>query len=789
MAVVIPETEPIIRSAVQGNPGLLRQDEGDISLRVRMQCLVYAPFKAAVQGGTTIEALAQGPLLTVLDGLDECDNKDEVQELIDGMLLFFNENPFIPLRVFITSRVEQHIQSRLSVPGVQLDNLMDHCSDDDIATFLDILFEDGCRRNPIVQAYVHQHGEWPAQGDQRKLVQHIGGSFIFASAVFKFIMGADTEGNHATTPMDRLPLALKMNPGLDGLYAQTLAGSEHLPHFSNIISTIALLEAPLPTSGIAELLGIRTYEVVNVLVNLQAIIQVPGTDDIPVTLCHTSLRDFLTTQSRSGSFFAPPSHHVRLFFCCLECQFKQLQRDPELFIRPTEQIPAAASYALGYSRAHSNDGQSFFQLSECDAAVRLCRAALALQPGTLELIAALANAVHTYANRARSAPHLVEAISLFREALKLQPSRHLDRPELLHNLGSALVNRHMRTGAMADLEDAVSLHREALILRPSPHSDRGLSISCLGNTLLDLYRRVGTIADLEEAISLLREALEIRQSSRQFRSRSFGNLGTAILARYRRTGTTADLEEAISLHREALRHQPPPHPNRLLSLDDLGFAFQDRYLRTGTMADLEDAISIHREYLDLVRFPNPASWRVHNDLGNALLKRFQRAGVMADLEEAISMCREALKHRPIHHPDRLLALKNLGTALLHRYKCTQILADLEEAISLYREALELSPFPHPQRSALLHYLVLSLQSVYVRNRTFSHLQEAISHCEELLVSYYPVGHQRRVVELRSLASLLQLSFDARGNTEDLPRIATLREEASQLAASPMESAT
>ncbi|RXW12107.1 hypothetical protein EST38_g13747 [Candolleomyces aberdarensis] len=255
MAVAIPETEPIIRAAVHANPALLTPDEGGVSLRTRMQCLVYAPFKAAVQGEkkvsirarmkrmvygplkaaiqgeTRVKALARGPLLMVLDGLDECDSKDEIQELIDGMLVFINENPFIPFRIFITSRVEEHIQSRLDVPAVRLDNLVDHCSDDDIATFLHVLFEDGCRRNSVIRAYVKQHGEWPTQRDRRKLVEHIEGSFIFASAVFKFIMASNTEVNGPTTPMDRLPLALKMNPGLDGLYTQTLARYMHLPPF------------------------------------------------------------------------------------------------------------------------------------------------------------------------------------------------------------------------------------------------------------------------------------------------------------------------------------------------------------------------------------------------------------------------------------------------------------------------------------------------------------------------------------------------------------------------------
>jgi hypothetical protein len=414
-----------------------------------------------------IRALARGPLLIVLDGLDECENKDEIQELINGMLLFFNENPLIPLRIFITSRVEEHIQSQLNVPGVRLDNLVDHCSNKDIDTFLQVLFEDECKRNTVIRSYVQQHGKWPTQNDRCKLVQYIGGSFIFGSTVFKFIMGTDTGASVGATPIERLPLALKINPGLDGLYAEILARSRHLPHFLNIISTIALLETPLSTSGIAEILGIHTYEVVNVLVNLQTIIQVPGTDDIPVTLCHTSLRDFLTIQSRSRDFFAHPSHHVVLHRRCLECKLKHLRQDPELFIRPRHEISPAARYAIQYSYRHLWQGNSCFKVSDFDSAVGMCREGLTLQPETPELMEDLAKVLRWRCINGGSPLHGDEAVTLSRAALDLRPSLHHDpdRSGALDNLGSALLIRHRRTGAMADLEEAISLYREALRVR------------------------------------------------------------------------------------------------------------------------------------------------------------------------------------------------------------------------------------------------------------------------------------------------------------------------------------
>ncbi|RXW16944.1 hypothetical protein EST38_g8912 [Candolleomyces aberdarensis] len=261
MAAAVPETAPFVRAAATARPGLKNFPVPSTSVAMQMQRLVYGPLKAAAGRGP-VGSLAVHPFLIVIDGLDECENKDEVEDLIDGMLAFFDENPSIPLRVFITSRVEQHIQSRLNVPGVLLDNLVDHCSDDDITAFLNVLFQDASRRNPVIQAYVRDHGKWPTPSEKRKLVEHIGGSFIFASALFKFIIGSDASNKHPATPMDRLPLTLKMNPGLDGLYTEVLARSEHIPHFLNIISTIALLEAPLPTSGIAELLGINTYEMI-----------------------------------------------------------------------------------------------------------------------------------------------------------------------------------------------------------------------------------------------------------------------------------------------------------------------------------------------------------------------------------------------------------------------------------------------------------------------------------------------------------------------------------------------
>jgi hypothetical protein len=319
LAAAVPATTSFIQAAIDAEPGLLTPG---VSLATQMERLVYEPFWAAVKRGVIVKALIKGPFVVVIDGLDECEDKQGVTEFIDHMLNYFQRHPSIPLRFFIASRVEEHIRTRLQNDGVLLGNLDSHSADKDIEMFLQGSFKAASVNDRVVQAYVRAHGKWPTKLLMDQLVQHIGESFVLASTIFKFIVQPATEED-PSTPMERLPLTLKIN-GLDSLYAQTLARSQHLPHFRKIISTIALLERPLSITGLADLLGIEGFEVIHVLLNLQAILHVPGTDEgDEVTVCHTSLRDFLTEESRSGEFFAPPSFDLYLSYHALSSIFEK----------------------------------------------------------------------------------------------------------------------------------------------------------------------------------------------------------------------------------------------------------------------------------------------------------------------------------------------------------------------------------------------------------------------------------------------------------------------------------
>ncbi|TEB25289.1 hypothetical protein FA13DRAFT_1714073 [Coprinellus micaceus] len=302
VAAAIPSTAPFIENSIKANPALLT---GDTSLSSQFEYLVYKPIDS-VKWDRLAAALRHGPFLIALDGLDECEDRNEISEFIEFTIRFFDERPRIPIRFLVTSRVESHIHQRLHTSKqVKLLDLVNHTSDQDISATLDAAIEKENKKRLLAC-----DPSWPSPKDKGMLVKHIGGSYIFMTTIIKILF--DTQSNDGLTPMDRLPLILGTSPNFDELYVTILAPSAGLPHFCSILSVIALAKEPLSTSQIADLLELRTVDVVNVLINLHAIMQIPGDDHSPVTLWHTSLRDFLTSEGRNGPLSADLRNHKRI---------------------------------------------------------------------------------------------------------------------------------------------------------------------------------------------------------------------------------------------------------------------------------------------------------------------------------------------------------------------------------------------------------------------------------------------------------------------------------------------
>ncbi|KAJ3495033.1 hypothetical protein NMY22_g19989 [Coprinellus aureogranulatus] len=127
-----------IKAALRANPGLLKV----MSCVDQMELLVYNTIRSATARWYRPFGI-RNPIVIVIDGLDECDEKEEASAFIKQLIHLFERKPAIPLRFLITSRVEDHLHRRLHKSNqVRLLNLVDKTSDEDIAAALDAAIED-----------------------------------------------------------------------------------------------------------------------------------------------------------------------------------------------------------------------------------------------------------------------------------------------------------------------------------------------------------------------------------------------------------------------------------------------------------------------------------------------------------------------------------------------------------------------------------------------------------------------------------------------------------------------
>jgi len=266
----------------------------------QFQKLIIGPIRAASNAIPSFPAV-----IIVIDALDECDDKVLMQEFIEGVIRTFQENHGLPLRLIITSRVEEHIQETLETPAalsvVHRLSLPDFDARPDIRAFFQSRLSTLCSQKRRLMLDVSP--PWPSESDLDSLVEKSEGSFLFATTLIDLISSRGL-------PQDNLRRALKAEGGLDPLYKRILADAHRDNNFERVIGTVMLLTKPIPIVFLAHLLQLRPADIVQTLLGLQSILMIPGGDNEVIRLFHTSLRDFLTSPGRSPACFidSPPRH-------------------------------------------------------------------------------------------------------------------------------------------------------------------------------------------------------------------------------------------------------------------------------------------------------------------------------------------------------------------------------------------------------------------------------------------------------------------------------------------------
>ena len=211
-------------------------------MRHAFEDLVRTPLLGAPIGD-------QGPIILVIDGLDECKERDMIPSLLRFLLELVRTLPW--LRVFVTSRPEPHVLGTLTssdaMTMVHHRSLNDSVEDweDDVRRYL----METIPKMPSYTQFVHEHPD-----DLERLVERAGGVFIYARIAVSFL------DMYIDRPQEQFYLLLSslgvgVEP-LDALYLQVLrsafppnylgASSPRHERLRALLASLILLDGPFP---------------------------------------------------------------------------------------------------------------------------------------------------------------------------------------------------------------------------------------------------------------------------------------------------------------------------------------------------------------------------------------------------------------------------------------------------------------------------------------------------------------------------------------------------------------
>jgi hypothetical protein len=331
---------------------------GTAPIRTQFQRLLLDPM-AAVQDHLL------GPIIIVLDALDECGDAESRESLIS---LLINEVPKLPpvFRFFITSRPEYdiavHFGGHPSITEMQLDITTD-ATKRDISVYLHERLQDIRRLKRNLEP------DWPGPYLIEALTDHSGGLFIWASTACKFIQ---------RDPKARLKVLLTSGVAnnLDELYTIALRNSIDWSNGSSandahrVLGAVVLSRMLISDKTIDKLLGFKDGKSAEVLEDLRCVIQ--WSHGQLTRILHASFSDYLTDPNRSGHQFWSVDSRTQsrsLALGCLRILNSELHFNicglddshilnvevPDLSDRIETYIPAELKYASSFWAHHLNN--------------------------------------------------------------------------------------------------------------------------------------------------------------------------------------------------------------------------------------------------------------------------------------------------------------------------------------------------------------------------------------------------------------------------------------------------
>ncbi|KAF5349537.1 hypothetical protein D9756_008784 [Leucocoprinus leucothites] len=302
LALISPDFKRIVTQSLVKDPLIFYRNR-----RFQFKELVINPF-------LSLPSPPKTPLLIVLDGLDECNDRQAQREFVDMINHHIHtEGSRLRLRWLISSRPEPHLKITFSNPDYKANCLYEELeveseASKDARRRLEWGFEEIRQRYPdrLTQ-------DWPDKSAIRFIARRLSGHADGVSVILQYI-GDEHHGD----PSGQFDACLRLFEGtsgglyplyaLDLLYTQILSNVPEtlLPTTRHILGLLVYYESEtLPALIHANFLEIHQVTFYQALECLRPVLFVPAiseADEKPIRIYRTSFTDYLKGQARSGKF-------------------------------------------------------------------------------------------------------------------------------------------------------------------------------------------------------------------------------------------------------------------------------------------------------------------------------------------------------------------------------------------------------------------------------------------------------------------------------------------------------
>ncbi|EMD30831.1 hypothetical protein CERSUDRAFT_100947 [Gelatoporia subvermispora B] len=283
-------------------------DIGHYTIPIQVERLLEKPLSHAFVEGQ--------PMLTlVVDALDECSDTKAVQSLLSALV---PRSRGIPIKFFLTSRPEPHIQSHFKSTQRDLHNTLRLHDIEHSVVEADIRFYCTKRLEDIRASHEAREppyefpAEWPSKQDIDTLTRQAGRLFIYAFTGMCYIEEErPMERLLRFTRLDVIPERPVTKP-LDDMYSLVLANAldsnlraqDEIQKTKQLLAIILVLRESLTVTALSQLIDMPAQDIRGLLGRLHAVVYTPVHNDRGnITTFHASFEDYLTSPARAPEAF------------------------------------------------------------------------------------------------------------------------------------------------------------------------------------------------------------------------------------------------------------------------------------------------------------------------------------------------------------------------------------------------------------------------------------------------------------------------------------------------------